>query len=193
MLDSKIQIVDSILKQKRKQYAEYMMRQQNEATQSKQRIEALSKPLNLESLSAGASARFPVVPTDMRPKPALQEREELLLRNRIRPAAAQPQASTSKASYQQEHDEIAGDLLIQARNLKRINLQFKEHIDKDKALVKESELLMNSNAAKFKREHENLKTFRVSSWKSTKSTILMLFLLFALFVVMYLLIKVTSK
>lgn len=126
------------------------------------------------------------------PTSTMTDREELLRRRRPPPAKEKP-SETDKPAFQQNHDALAAEMVTLARNLKNNNLAFSELLKKDRNAVKEAELLMDTNSAKFKREHDDLKSFSRSSWSSTKRTILIIFLLLGLFVVMYLFIKVTSK
>lgn len=207
-IDAKIRSIEEVLVHRRKLYANYLMDQQNKAQERKTRFESLSKPIDLNQISqlvgsrSGSGEQLPSPgssPAVSPPKSivhstSISEREELI--GGIRKRINKPEKSVREGDqpeFHATHDALASDLVMLAKNLKQNNLAFQDLLSQDKSVVKETELLLNTNAAKFNREHEGLKSFRSTSWRSTKTTILMMFLLFAVFIFMYLLIKVTSK
>jgi hypothetical protein len=211
-MDSKIKVIEEALLHRRKLYAAYLMDQQARRQERSKHLESLSKPIDLNQINQLVKSRSVSVeqvsslvesPTGGSPKsivqaatlPHVSERDELIgVRRRInRPEKAMSMRDGDQPVFHATHDQLASDLVVLAKNLKQNNLAFQNLLVQDKSVIKETELLLNTNAAKFSREHEGLKTFRSASWRSTKTTILMMFLLFAVFIFMYLLIKVTSK
>lgn len=198
-VDSKLKALESVVQHKRRLYSPLMAQFPDglQSTDAMERpfdftaLERITSPVDMGDQVAPSS---PPVPAPL-PKTSVTDREELLRRRRLPPPSKdkQAQSDANRPAFQQDHDALSADLVALARNLKKNNLAFQGLLKKDSNVVKEAELLMDTNDSKFKKEHEDLKSFRRSSWSSTKRTILIIFLLLGIFVVMYLFIKITSK
>jgi len=213
-IDAKIGLIEALVKRRKSRFEAYQMGGASSQPRSPSlvsdgsfdfnRLAALvqDEPVTittdvevLPSLSAPSiSSMVPSMSSPVISATASNPREELLMRRRpIVALKVSATADIKKPAYQEEHDSLTTDLVVLAQNLKRNNLAFQGLLKNDSSVIKESELLLNTNSAKFNKEHEGLKGFRRSSWKSTWKTILMVFMLLGAFVAMYLLIKVTSK
>ncbi len=185
-IDTKISALEGILITKKRQYEEYLERKREVAKEMDRRTSI--KPIDFSDIHQ--TPRLSVADDEVLPqrKGSISEYEQLVPRRRAIPQAKPVQ---DDAPFRQEHDELASDLVIMARNLKKNNLALQGLLGKDKQVLHEADTLLATNQAKFKREHETLQTFRTKSWRSTKTIILLLFALFFAFIVMYVFIKFT--
>lgn len=198
-IDTKVSALEHVLQHKKRMYSPYLAQFQGQMSNVegkpfdfsafvKSDLSSPAQPAVEPSLDQVA----PTSPSIISPTTMSVDREELLRRRRP-PPTKEKSSDTTKPAFQQDHDALAAEMVTLARNLKKNNLAFSELLKKDHNALHEAELLMETNSTKFKREHDDLKSFRRSSWSSTKRTILIIFLLLGLFVVMYLFIKITSK
>lgn len=183
---------------RRQLYSKFLAEQEKIKQIEKVQLETLSRPINFANIPVPQSSpesdttAAETLASPTLPDLSITERSQLLRRRaNVKNTVPVTKESSAESPYRREHDEAAADLVTLARNLKQNNLAFQKLLKDDEAVVKESELLLNSTSSKFQKEHDKLKTFRTTSWRSTKSTILMMFMLFIAFVFMYLFIKFT--
>lgn len=211
-VDGKIAVLEGLLQRLKCQYDGSLKEKRVKAQQHKSIMDELDRPFDFSALeeaiakyeqASSALLSTAVETAEIEPisepgkilNAATADREELLRRRRPLPSSPsqQQQSRAMRRAYEDEHDSLSADLLLLARNLKKNNLAFQSKLKQDASVIKETELVLNSVEGKFKKEHENLKTFRRASWSSMGKTLLLMFLLFAGFIGLYLFIKVTSK